>query len=75
MPEVAGDAALLVNPYNEEEIIDAIIRIVKNINFAKLMSEKGLQRSGMFSWAKTAEETLKVYEITLRSSNAKNRWS
>ncbi|HBY02542.1 MAG TPA: glycosyltransferase family 1 protein [Rikenellaceae bacterium] len=75
MPEVAGDSALLVNPYNEEEITDAIIRIVKNINFAKLMSEKGLQRSRMFSWAKTAEETLKVYEITLRSSNAKNRWS
>lgn len=75
MPEVAGDAALLVNPYNEDEIADAIIRVVKNINFAKLLSEKGLKRSGMFSWAKTAEETLKVYETTLRSSNVKNRSS
>ncbi|MCX5814648.1 MAG: glycosyltransferase family 1 protein [Proteobacteria bacterium] len=72
MPEVAGDAALLVNPYDEKEIADAIIRIVKNKDFAKLISEKGLQRSGMFSWAKTAEDTLKVYEIKLRSSNAKH---
>jgi glycosyltransferase involved in cell wall biosynthesis len=73
MPEVAGDAALLVNPSSEEEIAAAIIRIVKDTNFAKTMSEKGLKRSGMFSWAKTAEETLIVYEITLRSSNAKHR--
>jgi len=62
IPEVGGDAILLVNPFNISEIKEALIKIVENRNLRNTLVQKGLQRALNFSWIKTAQETIKVYE-------------
>jgi glycosyltransferase involved in cell wall biosynthesis len=54
MPEVAGDAALLVNPSSADEISEGIARIVKDIPLRDRLCEKGLRRASEFSWDVTA---------------------
>jgi hypothetical protein len=61
MPEVAGDAAVLVNPYSVEEISAAIEKVLSDEQFRMGLIEKGLVRAKQFSWEKTVRETLQVY--------------
>lgn len=61
MPEILGDAGLLVDPYNVSQLADAILRIVDNDDFRRSMQERGLQRAAQFSWEKTARKTINVY--------------
>jgi glycosyltransferase involved in cell wall biosynthesis len=61
-PEVAGDAALLVDPYNPEAIADAIGRVLSDERLRKNLIEKGLARAKQFSWRKCAAETLATFE-------------
>ena len=58
MPEVAGDAAVLVDPYDLNSIVEGIKEAIKN---KKELIRKGFERAKEFSWEKTARETLKVY--------------
>lgn len=62
LPEVAGRAALLVDPYNIEEIAEAMYKVLIDQNLRKNLIEKGLKRAKEFSWEKAAKETLKVYQ-------------
>lgn len=59
MPEVAGDAALLVNPFSIESIADAMEKVMDE-NVRKSLIEKGRIRKNDFSWDKTAEGWWKV---------------
>jgi glycosyltransferase involved in cell wall biosynthesis len=59
MPEVAGGAAVLVDPYDASSIADGIIKILSG---PKALIEKGFSRVREFSWEKTAKMTLEVYE-------------
>ncbi|MCK5259744.1 MAG: glycosyltransferase family 4 protein, partial [Candidatus Omnitrophica bacterium] len=61
-PEIAGDAALTVDPGNPKDIADAIARIVSDQDLRQALKEKGSKRAREFDFRKTAEETLKVYE-------------
>ena len=61
LPEVAGDAAVLVNPTNVEEIKEKIKDVVNNIELRESLIAKGLKRVEKFSWLRCAEETLEVY--------------
>lgn len=61
MPEVAGDAALLINPLNVEELVVAIKKIHENPEIRKKLLEKGRLQIKRFSWEKTAEETRNIY--------------
>ncbi len=54
MPEVAGDAALIVSPHNYEEIADAMKKIFSDNNLKLTLRSKGLARSKEFSWDRTA---------------------
>lgn len=65
MPEIAGDAAVLVNPYNVNEIERAIYQVLNDKGSRENMKKKGLQRAKQFSWRKCAEEHLKVYQEVL----------
>ena len=65
LPEVAGEAALLVDPYDVEAIADAMHRILEDDALAQDLREKGLARASQFSWEKTARETIAVYEKVL----------
>ncbi|MEX1190234.1 MAG: glycosyltransferase family 1 protein [Bacteroidia bacterium] len=54
LPEVAGDAALLVNPLDTDEISEAMKKIVDQPELREMLITKGLERKKNFSWDKTA---------------------
>ncbi len=60
LPEVAGDAAILINPYHIEEITAAMKMIIHDSETRKELSEKGLKRVNQFSWEKTGLATVEV---------------
>jgi glycosyltransferase involved in cell wall biosynthesis len=60
MPEIAGNAALLVDPTSVEQIASAMERIVSDAALRQQLRRKGLMRSAEFSWANTAA---RVYEL------------
>lgn len=66
IPEVTGSAAMLVDPEDEEALAAAIRRILKEPEFAQGLREKGLKRASLFSWKKTAAQTLEVYRKVLK---------
>lgn len=55
MPEVAGDAALLVDPTKEEQIVSAMHTIVSDIDSTTTLIAKGYERTKAFDWDRTAE--------------------
>lgn len=61
LPEVVGDAALLVDPRDVEEMAVAMHRILTDDDLHAELTEKGLQRARVFSWEKAARRTLEVY--------------
>jgi glycosyltransferase involved in cell wall biosynthesis len=65
MPEVAGDAAILVNPYDERSIAEAIVNTCNDNVLHQRLIRSGLERSKQFSWTKTAAKTLEVYRKML----------
>jgi len=62
LPEVAGNAALLVDPRNVEEIAGAIEAVCTSSSLATELRCKGQERATLFSWQTCATETLVVYE-------------
>ena len=62
LPEVSGDAALLVNPYNTEEIAAAMQAIAGNSQLRARLSQLSLERASQFSWAKTGQATVEVLQ-------------
>jgi len=56
MPEVAGDAALIVDPFKTEEIADAMRKIAFDTKLREQLIEKGNERAKLFSWQKTSEK-------------------
>lgn len=67
IPEVVGDAAVLVNPLSVDEIADAIRLLHDNPTERERLVHAGLARAAMFSWEKTAILTAKVYAAVARS--------
>jgi glycosyltransferase involved in cell wall biosynthesis len=65
LPEVAGNAALLVNPEDPKEIADAVQKAMEKPALRRQLVERGLKRAKLFTWEKTARETLLVYESLL----------
>jgi len=59
MPEVAGEAALLVDPYDSVKIADAMERLTREITVEECR-EAGLKQVKKFSWTKAAKRTLKI---------------
>jgi glycosyltransferase involved in cell wall biosynthesis len=68
LPEVAGDAALLVDPRDVDAIASAMRRILDDSDLAADLRARGLARAAQFSWERTARETLAVYEKVLGKS-------
>jgi len=66
-PEVAGDAAVLIDPKDPSKIAGAIESVVSDPDFRAELISKGYQRAVRFSFRKTAEETLRVYQEAYES--------
>lgn len=62
LPEVVGDAALLVNPQSTSEIVAAVERVLTDPARRADMIGRGLQQAARFSWERAARETRAVYE-------------
>ncbi|OUL35213.1 mannosyltransferase [Nostoc sp. T09] len=60
LPEVAGDAAILINPYNPGEITEAIQAVANDSSLGSHLSTQGIARANQFSWEKTGQATAEV---------------
>ena len=61
MPEIAGDSAEIINPFNYLELTDAIRNLLRNESVRKNYIEKGLQRVKDFTWRSSAEKLVDIY--------------
>ena len=62
LKEIAGDAALLIDPSDTELIANGMARILSNSELRESLSRKGLERSSLFSWDLCAKSTLALLE-------------
>jgi len=62
LPEIVGDAAIMVNPYSIEELAEAMFKVLTDEKLRDQMRRAGLSRASLFSWEKTASHTLSIYE-------------
>ena len=62
MPEIAGPQAILVNPEDSDEITAMMMRLETNQDFYEQQKQIGLERAKLFSWKKTAEDLLNLYQ-------------
>jgi glycosyltransferase involved in cell wall biosynthesis len=62
LPEIVGEAGIMVEPYDIEGLANAIGEVLTNRSLKHELKRKGLERASNFSWEKTAEETMKVYK-------------
>ncbi len=67
LPEVCGDAALLVNPENEPEIAAALRQLACNSELREKLAAKGYDRVKSFTWERAAHCTWEVYQTVLRT--------
>ena len=62
LPEVVGDAALLIDPHNSGELAGAILRVLENEQLRDELRQKGYARAQHFTWPKSASKMLSVYQ-------------
>lgn len=66
LPEVVGDAGILVNPLDPAECAALMERVLADPDLLLELKRKGFERARLFSWKKTAEETSKIYDEVLK---------
>jgi glycosyltransferase involved in cell wall biosynthesis len=72
MPEVAGNGAMIIDPYKPEEICEAMVQIISQPEMRQDLVEKGFANAAKFSWRAMAESVLSVYrEVSLKKSMKK----
>ena len=62
LPEVGGDAAILVDPYDAIDLSDAMYRVLADADFRGELRERGLKWVGGFSWRRTAEQMSRLLD-------------
>jgi len=65
MPEIAGDSAFLVDPYDTNEIATGIYEVLASDRLRNNLIKKGLKRIKSFTWDKCAKKTFQVYKEVL----------
>jgi glycosyltransferase involved in cell wall biosynthesis len=61
LPEVAGDAAVLVDPYSVPELTDSMYKVFADAALREALCARGLARATLFTWQRTAQQTLAAY--------------
>lgn len=62
MPEVSGDAAIYIDPYNSRDISEALRGLMGSSSLQKQLRDHGIARAREFTWEKAAQETLEVFK-------------
>ncbi len=70
LPEVAGDACVFFDPYEIDEMVAAISKVLQDEELRSRLSRLGKERAESFSWRESARRTLQVYEEVARESTA-----
>ncbi|HZU04922.1 MAG TPA: glycosyltransferase family 1 protein [Chloroflexota bacterium] len=70
LPEVVGDAALLVDPQDAGAIARALARVLDDDHLRQALRVRGLARAARFTWERTAQATVRVYEQALAAHRA-----
>jgi glycosyltransferase involved in cell wall biosynthesis len=60
VPEVVGEAGIIVNPYDVEALAEAMQRVSSDVSVRAEMATRGLKRAKLFSWDRTTEQILQV---------------
>ncbi|BAY87278.1 group 1 glycosyl transferase [Calothrix parasitica NIES-267] len=71
MPEVVGDAGILVEPNDYQSMANAVIHLQKDSTFRQILIEKALTRVKQFTWESTSEKIAQIYEELMERSNTK----
>lgn len=66
LPEVAGDAAILIDPHDIDALADAISRIIESKTLQEELRQKGFERVKQYTWANSAKKMLSVYLQSLK---------
>ena len=66
LPEICGDAAYYVDPYDVESIAEGMHKVLTDDNLRQNLVKKGLERARLFSWEKSADEYIKVFDEVLK---------
>jgi glycosyltransferase involved in cell wall biosynthesis len=74
LPEVAGDAAVLVDPYDPEAIADGIYRVLTDEGLRHDLRQKGLNRARQFSWEDSARRVRAIYQQAGGAPAAAGPW-
>jgi glycosyltransferase involved in cell wall biosynthesis len=64
--EVAGDAAMLVDPSNAREVADTMIQVIENESLRASLKARGFARAKQFTWSRAAVQTCELYASLLR---------
>jgi glycosyltransferase involved in cell wall biosynthesis len=67
LPEVVGDAGILLDPADEDGLCRAVLDLYRNEGLRRDMSRKSLARAGRFHWNRTVQDTVAAYEKVMRS--------
>lgn len=73
LPEVAGEAAILVDPFDVSAIAEGLDRLMRSGSLRDEYARRGLERCGSFSWARAVEETRAVYDRLLFDTGKRQR--
>ena len=65
LPEVCGDAAYFVDPYDEESIADGIYQVATDSALRETLIKKGLERAKLFTWEETGNKHIQIFEEIL----------
>lgn len=68
LPEVVGDAGILVNPENPEELVSAMSKVLGDSELGATLSRKGIERARLFSWEEAARKVIEVYQGAVGNS-------
>ncbi|GAH45643.1 unnamed protein product, partial [marine sediment metagenome] len=66
LPEIVSDAGIMVDPKDIDALAEAMKKVLLDEELRKSIISKGLERARMFSWRKSAEETLKICKTVYR---------
>ena len=67
LPEVAGDAAVLIDPHDTESLVSAMQRLLNDPELRAALSAAGPKQARQFPWSRTAAETTQVYRDVLNA--------
>jgi glycosyltransferase involved in cell wall biosynthesis len=65
LPELVGEAAILIDPLNVAQIAEAIYNVLNFASLREAMKDKGLRQVQNFSWIRAAQQTVEVYQSVL----------